>query len=311
MFIDDGYTREATIAAGDGGPEIHIAYRPMLARQRRRLARRALRLSDRRAAGFIPAGSGANETAAEIRSATPSVITSCESQAMESSVADGERAPAGINPAARCDDEITGRPRGAPDAAVQVVCGVIADHLVEWDLVDRSGALVKITPETLAALEPELFERLYETLATFDDEETSAKNWPRGCGCSWPPPRLPSAIADTVRNTCTMKRSGGPARIRHEAAASCLVQPGRRHPAGSPASAARKGRPRRRADSARRIARPGATTASAWPSDRSPMTRSCAAMPRSSARRRTRRGVQGSRVGRAQRGPPQGRPRRA
>jgi hypothetical protein len=41
------------------------------------------------------------------------------------------------------------------------------------------------------------------------------------------------------------------------------------------------------------------------------MTRSCAAMPRSSARRRTRRGVQGSRVGRAQRGPPAGRPRRA
>lgn len=68
--------------------------------------------------------------------------------------------------------------RGAEgiDAAARLVVAALAARLVSWDLTDATGRLLEINSETLAALGPELFERIYEAITTFADEEVSAKN---------------------------------------------------------------------------------------------------------------------------------------
>src|SRR5260370_660815 len=62
------------------------------------------------------------------------------------------------------------------EAASQLVVSAIAARLVEWDLTDAKGAPIEITPESVAALEPLLFEAIHSTVTRFDDEGTSAKN---------------------------------------------------------------------------------------------------------------------------------------
>jgi hypothetical protein len=113
-YLPDGYTREKQIDAADGQRAIHIAWRPMLASQRRRLNLQTVRLSG--------------------------------------------RGTTGLGEAAR--------------RAVAAVAG----QLVNWDLADAAGRPVEISPASLAALEPGLFERIYSTVTTFADEEASAKN---------------------------------------------------------------------------------------------------------------------------------------
>jgi hypothetical protein len=62
------------------------------------------------------------------------------------------------------------------EAAAQLVVSAIAARLVEWDLTDAEGAPIEITPESLAALDPGLFEAIHSTITRFDDEGPSAKN---------------------------------------------------------------------------------------------------------------------------------------
>jgi len=50
-FLPDGYTREKQIDTADGQRSIHIAWRPLLADQRRRLNWQTVRLSSRGPAG--------------------------------------------------------------------------------------------------------------------------------------------------------------------------------------------------------------------------------------------------------------------
>jgi hypothetical protein len=50
-YLPDGYTREKQIQAADGERSIHIAWRPMLAAERRRLNLQTVRLSGRGSAG--------------------------------------------------------------------------------------------------------------------------------------------------------------------------------------------------------------------------------------------------------------------
>ncbi len=113
-FLPDGYTRERQIGDTDGRGALHIAWRPMLAAERRRLNLQTVRLSAR-------------------------------------------------------------GPQGA-EAAAQLAVAAVATRLVEWDLTDAAGRPIEITPASVAALEPRLFEQLYSTVTAFDDEEGSAKN---------------------------------------------------------------------------------------------------------------------------------------
>jgi hypothetical protein len=113
-FLPDGYTREQQINPADGQPPIHIAWRPMLAAQRRRLNLQTVRLSSRGSAGL--------------------------------------------------------------EHAARRAVAAVAGQLVDWDLVDAAGRSVEISPASLAALEPCLFEKIYSTVTTFADEEASAKN---------------------------------------------------------------------------------------------------------------------------------------
>src|SRR5262249_52875102 len=46
-YLPDGYTREKQIQAADGDRSLHIAWRPMLAAERRRLNLQTVRLSSR------------------------------------------------------------------------------------------------------------------------------------------------------------------------------------------------------------------------------------------------------------------------
>jgi len=112
-YLPDGYTREGQIESA-GGRSAHIAWRPMLAAERRRLNLQTVRLSAR-------------------------------------------------------------GPAGADEAARRVVAAV-AGQLVDWDLANATGQPIEISPASLAALEPALFESIYSTVTTFGDEEASAKN---------------------------------------------------------------------------------------------------------------------------------------
>jgi hypothetical protein len=51
-FIDDGYTRDETIAAAKWHPEVQIVYRPMLSPERRRLTLQTVRLNARGTGGI-------------------------------------------------------------------------------------------------------------------------------------------------------------------------------------------------------------------------------------------------------------------
>jgi hypothetical protein len=62
------------------------------------------------------------------------------------------------------------------EAAARLVAAALAARLVSWDLFDHRGRLLEITAETLAGLEPDLFESIHTIVARFDDEEESAKN---------------------------------------------------------------------------------------------------------------------------------------
>jgi hypothetical protein len=52
----------------------------------------------------------------------------------------------------------------------------VAAQLVDWDLGDGAGRPLEIHPDTVAALEPDLFEQICSAVTTFDDEGSSAKN---------------------------------------------------------------------------------------------------------------------------------------
>jgi hypothetical protein len=113
-YLPDGYTRERQIGETEGRGGLHIAWRPMLAAERRRLNLQTVRL--------------------------------------------GARGPARV------------------EAAARLAVAAVTARLVEWDLTDVTGRLIEITPDSVAALDPGLFEELYSAVTTFDDEETSAKN---------------------------------------------------------------------------------------------------------------------------------------
>jgi hypothetical protein len=68
------------------------------------------------------------------------------------------------------------RGKAGREAASRLVVSAIAARLVEWDLADACGAPIEITPESVAALEPGLFEAIHSMVTRFDDEGTSAKN---------------------------------------------------------------------------------------------------------------------------------------
>ncbi|MBS0265642.1 MAG: hypothetical protein JSS02_27165 [Planctomycetes bacterium] len=62
------------------------------------------------------------------------------------------------------------------DTAARLVASTLATRLVDWDLFDSQGRHVEITPATVATLPAALFERVYEHVARFADDEASAKN---------------------------------------------------------------------------------------------------------------------------------------
>jgi hypothetical protein len=113
LLIDDGYTREQLLDVV-GLPALQILYRPMLASERRRLARQTVRLA--------------------------------------------------------------GRGKAGREAAARLVVSAIASRLFEWDLPDADGAPIEINADSLARLDPALFEAIHSTVTSFDDEGTSAKN---------------------------------------------------------------------------------------------------------------------------------------
>src|SRR5579872_88339 len=55
------------------------------------------------------------------------------------------------------------------DAATQLVVSALAARLVQWNVIDTSGKVLAISPETVAGLEPNLFEKVYAAVAGFDD----------------------------------------------------------------------------------------------------------------------------------------------
>ena len=65
---------------------------------------------------------------------------------------------------------------GGAEAAANLAIAALAARLVSWDLVDGDGVPVEISAETIAGLEPGLFEQIYSTVTRFDDEEANAKN---------------------------------------------------------------------------------------------------------------------------------------
>ena len=71
---------------------------------------------------------------------------------------------------------LSARGEGGIDAAAQLVVAAVAARLVSWDMCDAAGKPLAISPETVAALDPGLFENIYSAVAAFDDEEASAKN---------------------------------------------------------------------------------------------------------------------------------------
>ena len=85
-FLPDGYTRETLIGAADGHPEVWIAWRPMLAEERRRLNRQTVRLSAR--------GRSGQEAAAGL------VASAVASRLVEWDVSDGAGRPIEISSAA-------------------------------------------------------------------------------------------------------------------------------------------------------------------------------------------------------------------
>jgi hypothetical protein len=68
-------------------------------------------------------------------------------------------------------------------AAGKMFVGAITSRLVSWDVVEDSpggGMPIEIDSATVAALAPELFEKIAIAITTFDDEEASAKNLREG-----------------------------------------------------------------------------------------------------------------------------------
>jgi hypothetical protein len=69
---------------------------------------------------------------------------------------------------------------GGIDVASKLVIAAVAARLVSWDLADSPGILREICPETVASLEPNLFEKIYAAVAGFDGradaDEINSKN---------------------------------------------------------------------------------------------------------------------------------------
>jgi hypothetical protein len=61
-------------------------------------------------------------------------------------------------------------------AAARLVAAALAARLVSWDLFDDRGCLFDITAETLAGLDPALFESIHTIVGRFAEEEQSSKN---------------------------------------------------------------------------------------------------------------------------------------
>ena len=59
--------------------------------------------------------------------------------------------------------------------AVERMVSAVAERVVDWDLCN-AGRPVEISSESVAALEPALFEQVCSIVMTFDDEGPSAKN---------------------------------------------------------------------------------------------------------------------------------------
>ena len=60
--------------------------------------------------------------------------------------------------------------------AAQLVAASLARRIVSWELFDDQGSMLPITSATLLKLDRELFRQIYEGVAEFADEESSAKN---------------------------------------------------------------------------------------------------------------------------------------
>jgi hypothetical protein len=65
---------------------------------------------------------------------------------------------------------------GGAEAAASLAIAALAARLVSWDVMDDEGRPLEISAETIAALEPGLFEQVYSAVTHFDDEEATAKN---------------------------------------------------------------------------------------------------------------------------------------
>lgn len=65
--------------------------------------------------------------------------------------------------------------RAVLEASAQVAAS-IARHLVSWNLVDRNDQPVPIAADRVERLEPHLFEKIYNAVAGFAEEEATAKN---------------------------------------------------------------------------------------------------------------------------------------
>jgi len=75
---------------------------------------------------------------------------------------------------------LAARGKGGLDAAAELVAAAVATRLVSWDVTDETTndaeRPLAIEPATVAALEPELFEKVATVITSFDDEGSTAKN---------------------------------------------------------------------------------------------------------------------------------------
>jgi hypothetical protein len=139
LDIPDGYTRQMLIPETDRHSAVRIAYRPMLAAERQRLALETVRLAERGYAGRVAAGK-------LVAGAIASRLASWD--VVDDSAGGGTQGRPPVQPAAGSGD-----PRRT-----------------------RSRMPTEISSASLVSLAPALFEKIATAVTAFDDEGASARN---------------------------------------------------------------------------------------------------------------------------------------
>src|SRR5579863_9431193 len=95
-------------------------------------------------------------------------------------------------------------------AAVELAVAAVAARLVSWDLIGDSGTLIEISPASIAALEPALFERMSIAIAAFDDEASSEMNLREGVRLALSSPQVAFRNCDHCQMYVYDEKTGRP-----------------------------------------------------------------------------------------------------